>query len=150
MSCGVGHRCGSDPALLWLQGRPAATALIRPPAWEPPYTAGALKRQKTKKKKKNESKWVQNLDTFLGGFRVAWAAALPGHWLALPLLLLVPGCPPGQIFPITLCLGSCLWVELVLNGLSRTRIVPEVSLVFQRCLHFPSQVYPPREAGGPF
>ena len=37
MSCGVGHRCGSDPELL----RPAATAPIRPLAWEPPYAAGA-------------------------------------------------------------------------------------------------------------
>ena len=27
MSCGVGHRLGSDPALLWLWCRPAATAL---------------------------------------------------------------------------------------------------------------------------
>ena len=37
---------------LWC--RPAATALIRPLAWEPPYAEGAaLKRQKTKKKKKN-------------------------------------------------------------------------------------------------
>ena len=30
MSCGVGRRLGSDPALLWLWCRPAATALIRP------------------------------------------------------------------------------------------------------------------------
>ena len=36
MSCGVGHRHGSDPALLWLWHRPVATALIRPLAWEPP------------------------------------------------------------------------------------------------------------------
>ena len=36
-----------DPPLLWLWCRPAATALIRPLAWEPPYAAGAaLKRQK--------------------------------------------------------------------------------------------------------
>ena len=28
MSCGVGHRRGSDPALLWLWCRPVATALI--------------------------------------------------------------------------------------------------------------------------
>ena len=50
MSCGVGRRRGSDPALLWY--RPAATALIRPLAWEPPYAMGvALKDQKTKKKK---------------------------------------------------------------------------------------------------
>ena len=42
MNCGVGGRRGLDPELLWL----AATALIRPLAWEPPYaTAAALKRQ---------------------------------------------------------------------------------------------------------
>ena len=50
MSCGVGHRRGSDPALLWLWCRLAATALIRPLAWELPYAMGAaLKRQKEKK-----------------------------------------------------------------------------------------------------
>ena len=37
MSCGVGQRCGSDPALLWLWRRPAAVALIQPLAWEPAY-----------------------------------------------------------------------------------------------------------------
>jgi len=36
MSCGVGHRCSSDLVLLWLWCRPAATAPIRPLAWEPP------------------------------------------------------------------------------------------------------------------
>ena len=47
MSCGVGHRCGLDLALLSLWCRPAATALIGPLAWEPPYATGvALKRQK--------------------------------------------------------------------------------------------------------
>ena len=50
VSCGVGRRCGLDLALLWLWCRPAAAALIRPLAWEPPYATGAaLKRQKTKK-----------------------------------------------------------------------------------------------------
>ena len=38
MSYGVGHRRGSDPVLLWC--RPAATAPIRPLAWEAPYAAG--------------------------------------------------------------------------------------------------------------
>ena len=56
MSCGVGHRQGLDPALLWLWCRPVATASIRPLAWEPPYAAGAAlekaKRQKNKKLKK--------------------------------------------------------------------------------------------------
>ena len=41
MSCGVGHRHGSDPMLLWLWCRPEATAPIPPLAWEPPYAAGA-------------------------------------------------------------------------------------------------------------
>ena len=50
MSYGVGGRRGSDAVLLWLWHRPAAVALIRPPAWEPPYAVGvALNRQKTKK-----------------------------------------------------------------------------------------------------
>ena len=50
VSCGVDHRCGSDPALLWLGCRPAAAALIRPLAWEPPHATGAaLKRPKKKK-----------------------------------------------------------------------------------------------------
>ena len=51
MSCGVGCRRSLDLALLWLWLSLAATALIRPLAWEPPYAMGtALKRQKAKKK----------------------------------------------------------------------------------------------------
>ena len=49
MSCGVGHRLSSDPALLWLWCRPAAVALIQPLAWEPPYAAGAALKKKAKK-----------------------------------------------------------------------------------------------------
>ena len=49
MSCSVGLRRGSDPALLWLWCRPVAAALIQPLAREPPYATGAaLKRQKNK------------------------------------------------------------------------------------------------------
>ena len=54
MSCGVGRRCCSDPELLWLWCRPAATALIRPLAWEPPYAAeagAALEKAKRHQKK---------------------------------------------------------------------------------------------------
>ena len=52
MSCGVGHRRGSD--LVWLC-RLAATAPIRPLAWERPYAVDvALKSKKKKKKKKAE------------------------------------------------------------------------------------------------
>ena len=51
MSSGVGHRCGSDLALLWLWCRPAAVATIPPLAWELPYAAPAVlkKNKKTKK-----------------------------------------------------------------------------------------------------
>ena len=37
VSCGVGHRCGSDLAWLWLWLRLAVVALIGPLAREPPY-----------------------------------------------------------------------------------------------------------------
>ena len=50
-SCGVVQRHSSDPALLWLWSRLAATAPIRPLAWELPYaTSRALKRQNKNKK----------------------------------------------------------------------------------------------------
>ena len=57
MSCGVGRRCGSDPAFLW--HRLEAAVPIGPLAWEPPYVVdAALGRQKDQKKKKKKSKRV--------------------------------------------------------------------------------------------
>ena len=45
-----------DPVLLWLWHRPAATAPIRPLAWEPPYaTAAAPPTKKRQKKKETHS-----------------------------------------------------------------------------------------------
>ena len=65
MSCGVGHRCVSNPALLWLWRRPAATAPIRSLAGESPYAAGAaLEKAKRPKKKKKRKKSTFNKDTF--------------------------------------------------------------------------------------
>ena len=53
MSCGVGGRLDPDPVLLRLWLWLAAVAPIRPLAWQPPYAVdAALKRQKTKKKKR--------------------------------------------------------------------------------------------------
>ena len=50
VSCGVGRRCVSDPALLWLWRRLETIAPIRRLAWEPPHAVGAaLKRQKINK-----------------------------------------------------------------------------------------------------
>ena len=49
MSCGVGHRCGSDSELCWPWHRPAAIVLIRPLAREPPYAQGVALKTKTDK-----------------------------------------------------------------------------------------------------
>ena len=56
MSCGVGCRRVSDPALLWLWCRPVATALIRPLAWEPPYTVSVALKHTNKRKPLAHSK----------------------------------------------------------------------------------------------
>ena len=48
MSCGVGHRCGSDPALLWLWCRLAAATPIQYLAWERPYATGLALKKKDK------------------------------------------------------------------------------------------------------
>ena len=60
MSCGVGRRCVSHPALLWLWHRPAAVAPIGPLAWEPPHAVGvvALKKKKKTPPQKNKIKKV--------------------------------------------------------------------------------------------
>ena len=72
MNCGLDHRRGSDPVLLWLWPRLAATAPIQPLAWESPYAMGAaLKRQKKKMAMTNKSVlpqgWYKIL-VFLFGF----------------------------------------------------------------------------------
>ena len=66
MSCGIGRRRGSDPALLCLWHRRVATALIGPLAWKPPFAAGAaLEKAKTKNQKKKKgvpvvAQWLMN------------------------------------------------------------------------------------------
>ena len=54
MSCGVGHRRGSDPAFLWLWCRPAAVARIQPLAWELPCATGMALKSKKERKKENK------------------------------------------------------------------------------------------------
>ena len=60
----VGRRRGSDLESLWLWCSSAATAPIRPLAWEAPYAgeSGARKGKKTEKKKKKTS-WKICFDT---------------------------------------------------------------------------------------
>ena len=53
VSCSVGCRHSSD-LLLWLGHRLAATAWIRPLAWEPPYATGAALQKKKKKSLSND------------------------------------------------------------------------------------------------
>ena len=50
-----------DPALLWLWRRPAATDLIRPLAWEPPYATGMVL-ERPKKRKQTNKKTVDMFD----------------------------------------------------------------------------------------
>ena len=52
VSCGLGHRHSSDPALLWLWCRLAAATLIQPLALELQYDTGVTLKSKKKKKKK--------------------------------------------------------------------------------------------------
>ena len=54
MSCGVGRRQSSDPALLCLWRRPAAVAPIQPLAWKPPYAEGAARKSKKQTEPKIE------------------------------------------------------------------------------------------------
>ena len=61
MSCGVGHRLGLDPPLLWLWCRLAAVALIRPLAWEPPYATGTALKNKQIKIKRSTNTQVDSL-----------------------------------------------------------------------------------------
>ena len=93
MSCGVGCRCGSDPMLLWLWCRPAAVALIRPPAWEPPCAAGAdLKRQTDRRKETN----LRTKDIlYLRGDknRLGWSShCSASNGVAVEVLVLSPAC----------------------------------------------------------
>ena len=52
MSCGVGHRLGLDPMLLWLWHKLAATAPTQPLACKPPHAMGAAVKSKKGKEKK--------------------------------------------------------------------------------------------------
>ena len=66
VSCGVGCRCGSDLALLWLWRRPVATALIQPLARE--TSCAALKRQKKNVSYSLALSWLQQTASHLESY----------------------------------------------------------------------------------
>ena len=68
MSCGVGRRLGSDPALLWLWPRWAAVTPIRPLAWESSYAMSVALKSKKKKQKQNKKN--------LGASGQVWSVSL--------------------------------------------------------------------------
>ena len=74
MSCGVGHRLGSDPVLLWLWLRLAAAAPIRPLGWEPPYASGATPPPKKDKKRRHSSDLTVNFFTVLNQHKLWYSA----------------------------------------------------------------------------
>ena len=55
VSCGVGCRCGSDPALLWLWHGLVAAAPTGPLVWEPPCAAGVAQEMAERQKKKRST-----------------------------------------------------------------------------------------------
>ena len=59
---GMGCRCSSDPVLLSLWRRPAATTLIRTLAWEFPYATGAVL-NKTKDPPPKKKGWPRRKET---------------------------------------------------------------------------------------
>ena len=64
MSCGVGHRLGLDPELLWLWHRLSAAALTCHLAWELPCAvSAALKGNKTKQQQQQQTQIAPNLCT---------------------------------------------------------------------------------------
>ena len=93
MSCVVGCRCGSDPTLLWLWCRLAATAPMRPLAWEPPY-AVSVALEKTKRQKRKET------NSFFPLAIVLSSSLLPGEGAPLTRLAphkVGPSCSQGLI-----------------------------------------------------
>ena len=121
MSCGVGCRRVSDPALLWLWCTPAARAPIRSLAWEPPWAAGSgpRKGKKTEKKKKTKTEFLQVQSIHLLRSKVASKsrAMVVFHVLRNAhrmhaVLCSGPSCSSSALVCI-LCSSTAWWASLI-------------------------------------
>ena len=76
--------------MLWLWRRPVATALIGPPAWEPPHARGAAlekaRRQKKKKKERGVPVVAQWLTNPTRNHEVAGSVPALAQWVNDPAL----------------------------------------------------------------
>ena len=123
MSCDVGRRLGSDPTLLWLRCRPAATAPIQPLAWEPPNAKGVAQ-EMAKRYKKKEKKTHNHIASQYWQLSVPehqWGSLLlsriqernlpclaldsHNHWMSLALIIMDSKC-------ISLSLSPSSWDHL--------------------------------------
>uniref|UniRef100_A0A480G0Y1 Uncharacterized protein n=1 Tax=Sus scrofa TaxID=9823 RepID=A0A480G0Y1_PIG len=111
MSCGVGHRQSSDPKVLWLWCRPAATAPIQPLAQEFPYASGVALplperkkegreggrkggREEGRKERRNEGRKERRKERK----RKEEKTSKQANKQAYPSKLSIPGCPLGTEF----------------------------------------------------
>ena len=75
MSCGVGHRLGSDLMWLWLWCRPVAAAPVQPLAWKHPYATGAALKSNKQKQKTNSYKEMKVTKMQAKELRLKWEGA---------------------------------------------------------------------------
>ena len=88
VSCGVGRRCNSDLALLWLWRRPAAVAPIGPLAWELPRAAGAdieKAKQQQQQQQQQRTKKTTGTKTSMSSLRVQLTSLRKIRWPILSL-----------------------------------------------------------------
>ena len=118
MSCGEGYRCGSDLALLWLWCRAAATAPIRPLAWEPPYAVDVALEDKKAEKKKQKKNPSQLFSRQLAAVKMATM---------------------GQIITTDMFLNFFYWIKFSLEKKSSKafRLSRKLEALAMRKSHFP-------------
>ena len=135
VSHGVGRRCGSDPALLWLWCRPAAAAPCRPLAWERPCVLGAvLKQQPTKLKSSSFSVAGRTMNEKQLKRETAEStpcvfSAASSSDIEMPSRLPISGGGPSPSWRVSLCFSSdCARAELF----THTELLMGFSLSFSK------------------